>query len=371
MRFFERAEVKHALAYLRLVAVPDDDGAFLRVVNFPPRGIGARTLETLADTARGHGTSLWQAAARRSAARFRRASQAFVAQIEAMRAATAGLPLPEAVEHVNVASGLVAHYRKEKDGQDRLDNLEELVNAAGSFLREADLAVDAPIDVGRLPEPTAEVAGAADPLTAFLAHAALEAGETQAAEGRPALQLMTVHAAKGLEFHTVFVTGLEEGLFPHENSLNEHDGIEEERRLMYVAITRAKRRLYLTHAQSRMLHGQVRYHIASRFLDELPRDLVQWLSPHRQRQTRSMDIDPSEWGERAAAPASASAARNAPGARESGGLWRIGQSVRHAKFGVGIIVDAEGRGGDARVQVNFRDAGVKWLALEYAKLEAA
>ncbi len=375
MRFFERAEVKHALAYLRLIAMPIDDGAFLRIVNFPPRGIGARTLETLADAARAQGTSLWEAAAAggKTGGKAHASLAAFTRLIEGMRAATAGLPLPEAVEHVNAASGLLAHYGKEKDGQDRLDNLDELVNAAGSFVREADLAVDAPmLAPGTEGDGGAAAAGATDPLTAFLAHAALEAGETQAAEGRPALQLMTVHAAKGLEFHTVFVTGLEEGLFPHENSRNEYDGLEEERRLMYVAVTRAKRRLYVTHAQSRMLHGQVRYNVASRFLDELPRDLVAWLSPHRQRSDASIRVDPGEWGERVAAitPAHGHAA-TVPARRETGPGWRVGQSVRHAKFGIGIIVDAEGRGGDARVQVNFRDVGVKWLALEYAKLEAA
>jgi DNA helicase-2/ATP-dependent DNA helicase PcrA len=280
------------------------------------------------------------------------------------------LPLPEAVEHVNEGAGLVAHYRAEKDGQDRLDNLEELVNAADGFLREADLAVDAPIAAAG--DATAAQQGAVDPLTAFLAHAALEAGETQAAEGRPALQLMTVHAAKGLEFHTVFVTGLEEGLFPHENSLTEFDGVEEERRLMYVAVTRARRRLYLTHAQSRMLHGQVRYNIPSRFLDEVPRGQIAWLSPPRQRSHGAFDVDPAEWGARAA-PAWATAQALGKSPRDSAPSpgWRIGQSVRHAKFGLGIIIDAEGRGADARVQVNFRDGGVKWLALEYAKLEAA
>jgi len=375
MRFFERAEVKHALAYLRLIATPIDDGAFLRIVNFPPRGIGARTLETLADTARAQGTSLWEAAAAggKPGGKAHASLAAFTRLIDAMRTATAGLPLPEAVEHVNAASGLLAHYGKEKDGQERLDNLDELVNAAGSFLREADLAVDAPmLAPGAQGDGGATETGATDPLTAFLAHAALEAGETQAAEGRPALQLMTVHAAKGLEFHTVFVTGLEEGLFPHENSRNEYDGLEEERRLMYVAVTRARRRLYLTHAQSRMLHGQVRYNIASRFLDELPRDLVAWLSPHRQRAGAAIDVDPAEWGERVAAitPAHGHAATT-PAPRDTRPGWRVGQSVRHAKFGIGIIIDAEGRGGDARVQVNFRDGGVKWLALEYAKLEAA
>ncbi len=375
MRFFERAEVKHALAYLRLLATPDDDGAFLRIVNFPPRGIGARTLETLQDHANAHGTSLWQAACSGGVhGKSGTSLSALVRLIEAMRAATAGLPLPEAVEHVNEASGLIAHYKSEKDGQDRLDNLEELVNAAESFVREADYAVDAPMVRPGADAADPAVEGAVDPLTAFLAHAALEAGETQAAEGRPALQLMTVHAAKGLEFHTVFVTGLEEGLFPHENSLSEYDGVEEERRLMYVAITRARRRLYLTHAQSRMLHGQVRYNIPSRFVDEIPRELVQWLSPPRRHAMRAIDIDTAEWGTLGGGRSVEDSARSvaARSASEAGApTWRIGQSVRHAKFGLGIIIDAEGRGADARVQVNFRDSGVKWLALDYARLEAA
>ncbi|MGH8800248.1 MAG: 3'-5' exonuclease, partial [Casimicrobiaceae bacterium] len=261
---------------------------------------------------------------------------AFVALVEALRAATHDLPLPETVDHVVHASGLLAHYAAEKDGQERVDNLQELINAADGFVREAERGIGE----------------GDDPLTSFLAHAALEAGETQAAEGRPALQLMTVHSAKGLEFHTVFVTGMEEGLFPHENSLSEYDGVEEERRLAYVAITRARRRLYLTHAQSRMLHGQLRYNVASRFLDEFPGGLVQWLSPQRR-----------EFAARPDAPAAArTVLREGPG-------WRIGQSVKHARFGLGIIIDAEGRGSDARVQVNFREAGVKWLALEYAKLQ--
>ena len=373
MRFFERAEIKNALAYLRLVAVPDDDGAFLRIVNFPPRGIGARTLESLQDAARAAGTSLWRAASEGAIGGKAGSSLAsFLRLIGSLRAATVALPLPEAVAHVNEGSGLVAHYRAEKDGQDRLDNLEELVNAADGFLREADLAVDAPIAVAG--DADAAQQGAVDPLAAFLAHAALEAGETQAAEGRPALQLMTVHAAKGLEFHTVFVTGLEEGLFPHENSLNEYDGIEEERRLMYVAITRARRRLYLTHAQSRMLHGQVRYNIPSRFIDEVPRGQIAWLSPPRRRSREAIDVDTSEWGarERTAPAWAASSARGESSRSEAAApVWRIGQTVRHAKFGVGVIIDAEGRGADSRVQVNFRDGGVKWLALEYARLEAA
>jgi DNA helicase-2/ATP-dependent DNA helicase PcrA len=345
MRFFERAEVKHALAYLRLLAAPDDDGAFLRVANLPPRGIGARTLETLQDQARLAGTSLWQAACSVKVGGKAGGSLAtFVRTIETMRSATAGAPLPETVEHVIEASGLRAHYTAERDGSERIENLEELVAAADSFVREAALQVAG--------EAEAETG---DPLTAFLAHAALEAGETQAAEGRPALQLMTVHSAKGLEFHTVFVSGLEEGIFPHENSLSEYDGVEEERRLAYVALTRARRRLYLTHAQSRMLHGQVRYNVPSRFYDEIPATLVRWLSPRR-------DQTPAR------GPASEGARYETRSDRTG---WRIGQSVKHAKFGLGVIVDAEGGGTDARVQVNFRDAGVKWLAIEYAKLQPA
>ncbi len=375
MRFFERAEIKHALAYLRLIASGDDDGAFLRVVNFPPRGVGARTLESLVDAGRGQGTSLWQAACAGAVGGKSGASvAAFIRLVEGMRAATAGANLPATIEHVLTASGLLAHFRAEKDGEDRVDNLQELVSAAEGFLREAELAVDAPI-AATAGDDDAPAEGAVDPLTAFLAHAALEAGETQEAEGKPALQLMTVHAAKGLEFHTVFVTGLEEGLFPHENSKDEAGGIEEERRLMYVALTRARRRLYLTHAQSRMLHGQLRYHVASRFVDELPRELVQWLSPRREREPlRAFDVDPAEWGRGAAAarlPAVPAAPARSSAAAGAGPAWRIGQSVRHPKFGLGVIVDAEGRGSDARVQVNFRDVGAKWLALEYAKLEPA
>ncbi len=361
MRYFERAEVKHALAYLRLVATTDDDGAFLRVVNFPPRGIGARTQEQLQALAQHHGSSLAQAAALGAATgKAGTALAAFGRLLAKLREEASALPLPAAVEHVIHASGLAAHYAAEKDGQDRVDNLTELVTAAATFVREAGLDADAPCVAPAVPtsEPPGEGAGAdaIAPLPGFLAHAALEAGDTQAADGKAALQLMTVHAAKGLEFHTVFVTGLEEGLFPHENSLAATDGLEEERRLMYVAITRARRRLYLTLAQQRMLHGQLRYGIPSRFVSELPPELVQWL--------------PSAYG-RMTAGETVARTNRASQATPAASPWRIGQSVRHAKFGVGVIVDAEGGGNDARVQVNFRDAGVKWLALDYAKLEAA
>ncbi|UCD69312.1 MAG: DNA helicase II [Betaproteobacteria bacterium] len=355
LRFFERQEIKHALAYLRLIANPEDDGAMLRVINFPTRGIGNRTLEQLQAGALNSGSSLWHSACSNPpAGRAGSAIAAFVRVIESMRNATEGLPLPEVVEHVIEASGLVNHYRKEREGADRVENLEELVNAAAAFVAEEGLAVYE-ADSANAPTTNAdEQAIELEPLTAFLAHASLEAGENQAAAGADALQLMTVHSAKGLEFHTVFISGLEEGLFPHENSLNEEGGLEEERRLMYVAMTRARRRLYLSHAQTRMLHGQTRYNVASRFLDEVPQELLKRLG--------------------AAVPSLATGfASGEVMSRQRGkpvtvGGFRIGQHVLHPKFGSGVIVQAEGSGGDARVQVNFRDDGLKWLALEYAKL---
>ena len=251
LRFFERQEIKHALAYLRLLGNADDDTAFLRVVNFPTRGIGARSLENLQATAHQINSSLYNAAASLTG----KAGQtvgAFVRLIEALRQETANLPLPEMVEHVVEKSGLAQHYRTEKEGQERLENLDELINAAATF-------VD---DEGAIGEGGA--------LASFLAHASLEAGEHQAGEGQEAVQLMSVHAAKGLEFDVVFITGLEQGLFPHENAVVQgREGLEEERRLMYVAVTRARKRLYVSCAQTRMLHGQTRYCIPSAFLDEM------------------------------------------------------------------------------------------------------
>ena len=376
LRFFERQEVKHALAYLRLVANPDDDGALTRVINFPARGIGNRSLEQLQDAAQAAGVSLWAAAKRRAEGGGRREEEkkrepgepsspiphpsslkgvpAFVALIEHMRSATTGLPLPEAIEHVIGASGLKAHYQAEKEGADRLENLSELINAAATFVAERNV------------QPAGEAAGMDEPdeLTAFLAHAALEAGEHQADAGSDALQLMTAHSAKGLEFHSVFVSGLEEGLFPHENSLTEADGIEEERRLMYVALTRARRRLYLSFAQSRLLHGQTRYGIASRFFHEIPEPLMRRVNAGFRNQ------GPASWrgAARSVAPASLITSHASLGPPLP---WRVGQSVVHPTFGACVIVNAEGRGPDARVQVNFRRGGLKWLMLEYAKLIAA
>jgi len=373
LRFFERQEIKHALAYLRLLANPDDDTAFLRVVNFPTRGIGARSLESLQAAAHQANSGLYNAAASLSG-KAGAAVGAFVALIEKLRQETAGLPLPEVVEHILDQSGLRSHYRAEKEGQDRLENLDELINAATNFVNEESggvIGTDAAGDPGAT-------------LAAFLTHASLEAGEHQAGEGDDALQLMTVHAAKGLEFDAVFLCGLEQGLFPHENAILEPGGLEEERRLMYVAVTRARQRLYLCHAQTRMLHGQTRYCLPSAFLEEFPEELLK--AVHRAAPVAPAAPARSGYGSYGGysggyGSSTGSSGGGAGSSRATGGYrapeqpsaggFRVGQNVSHAKFGSGVIVAAEGRGADARVQVNFGSAGVKWLALEYAKLTAA
>jgi DNA helicase-2/ATP-dependent DNA helicase PcrA len=339
LRFFERQEIKHALAYLRLMENTDDDNALLRIINFPTRGIGARSIEQLQEAAKQNNTTLFDAAARAGGK-----VSAFVALIESLRSATRELPLPEILDHVLEQSGLIAHYRnetgaKKREAEERLENLNELVNAATLFVHENE----------------------DDSLTAFLAHASLEAGEHQAGDQDDALHLMTVHAAKGLEFHTVFITGLEEGLFPHQNSQNVDGGLDEERRLMYVAITRARRRLYLTFAQRRMLHGQASYSIASSFLRELPDNLLHWITPAIARRDSFSQPFSQPRDEQV---------RSIVQSYDNTSGWRSGQSVVHPKFGEGMIVNLEGSGADARVQVNFRNSGVKWLALEYAKLTA-
>ncbi len=371
LRFFERQEIKHALAYLRLVANQEDDGALLRIINFPTRGIGNRSLEQLQGMARETGMSLWAAAcANTLSGKAASSIAAFVKLIEAMRSATAGLPLPEVIGHVIEHSGLKAHYRNEKEGADRIENLDELVNAAAVYVDERATQIPAE---GAPPE-TINGAGEEAPpegmndLTAFLAHAALEAGEHQAAAGADALQLMTVHSAKGLEFHAVFITGLEEGLFPHENSMTEAEGVEEERRLMYVALTRARRRLYLLLAQSRMLHGQTRYNVPSRFFRELPEALLQRVNHIRQAPAQASGYARQGQPHYGAARTTNRGPSTAPVMQSRDSPWRIGQAVTHAKFGAGVIVNAEGGGTEARVQVNFKSSGMKWLMLEYAKL---
>jgi len=393
LRFFERAEVKHALSYLRLIENPNDDTSFLRVVNFPARGIGARTIEQLQDAARTSGRSLSQsvgAVPGKSGANL----QAFVALIDAMRETTRGLTLREIIEHMLHASGLVTFYETDKEGKDRLENLDELVNAAEAFVTQEGFGKDAvalPVDehAGAISAgspnavaavdltPDAETGEIMSPLAAFLTHASLEAGDNQAQAGQDAIQLMTVHAAKGLEFDAVFITGLEEGLFPHENSASDLNGLEEERRLMYVAITRARKRLYLSFSQTRMLHGQVRYNVKSRFFDELPEGALRWLTPRNQGFGSGFARDyQAAWSKGAGLTGIVGAGRveprsaplsAGPKTTSSHGL-RSGQAVFHNKFGEGVIVTLEGQGEDARAQVNFGRHGMKWLALSVAKL---
>jgi DNA helicase-2/ATP-dependent DNA helicase PcrA len=406
LRFFERAEVKHALAYLRLIENPNDDTSYLRVVNFPTRGIGARSIEQLQDAARegreggptgSAGRSLYQSAGAltgKSGGNLR----AFNALLDAMRDATRGLTLRQIIEHVLQATGLIDFYRTEKEGADRIENLEELVNAAEAFVTQEGFGKDAvalPVDetAGAIAAGTPTAVAAVDvtpdaetgeiqsPLAAFLTHAALEAGDNQAQAGQDAVQLMTVHSAKGLEFDCVFITGLEEGLFPHENSLSDVDGLEEERRLMYVAITRARKRLYLTFSQTRMLHGQTRYHVKSRFFDELPDAALKWLTPrtqgfgsgyareYQQAWARGTGLGSMVGAGRVDDRAPAIDVRRSFTPPAGGGpTLRVGQSVFHTKFGEGVVITLEGHGDDARAQVNFGRHGAKWLALSVAKL---
>lgn len=394
LRFFERAEVKHALSYLRLIENSSDDTSFLRVVNFPTRGIGARSIEQLQDAARQTGRSLYQSVGALSG-KSGNNLQAFVALIDSMREATRGLTLREIIEHMLHASGLIDFYKTDKEGKDRLENLEELVNAAEAFVTQEGFGKDAvalPIDehAGALTEgdppavasvdltPDAETGEIMSPLAAFLTHASLEAGDNQAQAGQDAIQLMTVHSAKGLEFDAVFITGLEEGLFPHENSVSDVDGLEEERRLMYVAITRARKRLYLSFSQTRMLHGQTRYNIKSRFFDELPESALRWITPRNQGFGSGFAREYQSAWERgsglksmvgAGAQPSTVPKSMAPKVATSDGVaLRTGQSVFHTKFGEGVIVTLEGSGDDARAQINFGRHGMKWLALSVAKL---
>jgi len=434
LRFFERAEVKHALSYLRLIENPNDDTSFLRVVNFPARGIGARTIEQLQDAARASGRSLWQSVGT-VAGKGGTNLFAFTARVDAMRHATRGLTLREIIVHMLEASGLVDFYKADREGKDRLENLEELVNAAEAFVTQEGFGKDAvalPVDetgggagmfrgeagraeyttpgaqsvedgraIARLPAPPQGGAGGRDstfagapvagpgvapdaetgeimsPLGAFLTHASLEAGDNQARAGQDAVQLMTIHSAKGLEFDCVFITGLEEGLFPHENSASDLDGLEEERRLMYVAITRARKRLYLSFSQTRMLHGQTRYNVKSRFVDELPEAALRWITPRNQSFGSGFTREYNQaWSRGTGLHSIVGAGRVAafdtrpaaivPKAPAHG--LRSGQGVFHAKFGEGVVITLEGSGDDARAQVNFGRHGMKWLALSVARL---
>jgi len=347
VRFFERAEIKDTLAYLRLVTNRADDAAFERAVNTPTRGIGERTLDEVRRRARGDSVSLWEAAIRVSrenglAARARNALAGFQALVDALAGEVAELPLKDKIDHVLVRSGLREHYANESKGSldSRVDNLDELVSVASRFVRGDD-----------------EEAAALTELVAFLAYAALEAGEGQAQSGEDGVQLMTLHSAKGLEFPLVFLAGMEEGLFPNARSVEESGRLEEERRLAYVGITRARQKLVLSYAEARRLHGQDMYGIPSRFLREIPATLLNEVRPKVQ----------------VSRPMYASTPRRNFGhavVDETPGI-KLGQNVVHAKFGGGIVTDIEGAGAHARVQVNFDEAGSKWLVLAYANLQPA
>jgi len=344
MRFFERAEIKDTLAYLRLVASRDDDAAFERAVNTPARGIGDRTLDEVRRRARAGATSLWKAAAalvseNALAARARNAVAGFLGLIEALDAETADLALKDRVDHVLGRSGLREHWASEARGQldaeSRLENLDELVSVASRFSR-AELDDDQ--------ESMSE-------LVAFLSYAALEAGEGQAQADEDGVQLMTLHSAKGLEFPLVFLVGMEEGVFPSSKSLEESGRLEEERRLAYVGITRARQKLVLTYAESRRIHGMDMYGMPSRFLREIPGHLLNEVRP-RVQVSRPMAPPP-----RVAHPAIETP------------VLKLGQGVVHATFGRGVVTDYEGSGAHARVQVNFDEAGSKWLVLAFANLQ--
>ena len=339
LRFFERAEIKDALAYLRLISHRDDDSSFERIVNKPTRGIGARTVEIMRSYARANSCSMWRAAGAVGSdelnGRAANAVLAFLNLIEAMARDVAGMDLQEKVDHSIHTSGLVDFFKKDKGekSETRVENLLELVSAAQGFE----------------PDPAQEMS----PLDEFLSHAALEAGEGQADAWEDCVQLMTMHSAKGLEFPLVFLSGMEDGLFPHQRSIADPSGLEEERRLCYVGITRAKQTLYVTYAEQRRLYGMDNFSQPSRFISEIPDEHIEEIRP-RVQVTRP-----------ARSPARSSRATNAGG--ELG--IRLGQRVRHGKFGDGVILNCEGQGAHARVEVNFETAGTKWLVLSYANLD--
>jgi len=342
LRFFERQEIKDALAYLRLISHRDDDSSFERVVNKPTRGIGARTLESMRSYARANSCSMWRAAGAvasdEMSGRASNAIKVFLNLIERMARDTDGLDLHEQTDHAIRASGLIEFFQKEKGerGETRIENLEELVSAAKGFE----------------PDPAEEMSA----LDAFLSHAALEAGEGQAEAWEDCVQLMTMHSAKGLEFPLVFLCGMEDGLFPHQRSIADPKGLEEERRLCYVGITRAKEALYITHAEQRRMHGMDSFSQASRFINEIPDELVEEIRP-RVQVSRPVRSAPRQ---------SHGGGGVAPGA-ELG--VRLGQHVRHAKFGDGVILNCSGQGAHAQVEVNFETVGTKILVLAYANLD--
>jgi DNA helicase-2/ATP-dependent DNA helicase PcrA len=341
LRFFERAEIKDALAYLRIITNHADDASFERVVNLPTRGIGNKSLDVVREQAKAASTSLWDAAAHCVAngalgPKAEAAVNGFLKLVEQLGRDIDGLELHEQVDHVINNSGLVEHHKKEKAdrGEARVENLNELVSAARGF--EPDVANT---DEEALP-----------PLEAFLAHAVLESGEGQAEAWEDCIQMMTLHTAKGLEFPVVFLCGMEDGLFPHQRSLNDAEGLEEERRLCYVGTTRAMKHLYLTYADQRRLHGQDNFGTPSRFISEIPEDLIEEVRPRIQ-------ISRPVAAGRFKAPVE----ELAPGVK-------LGARVRHKKFGEGVILKVEGHGPQANIQVNFASLGVKIMMLEYLEV---
>ncbi|MET0288956.1 MAG: DNA helicase II [Pseudoxanthomonas sp.] len=346
MRFFERAEIKDTLAYLRLLTNRADDAAFERAVNTPARGIGDRTLDEVRRMARAQQLSLWEAAMLSTqssalAARARNALAGFLNLMGQLNAAVGELELKDKIDHVLVHSGLREFYEKESKGQldSRTDNLDELVSVASRFVRSED----------------EEVAAGMSELVAFLSYASLEAGEGQAQAGEEGVQLMTLHSAKGLEFPLVFLVGLEDGLFPSARSVDEPGKLEEERRLAYVGITRARQKLVLCYAESRRIHGSDNYNMPSRFLREIPKDLLNEVRPKVQ----------------VSRPAQLGATRSYGHAAIEVPALKLGTNVSHPKFGGGVVVDYEGSGAHARVQVQFDEVGAKWLVLAYANLSPA
>ncbi len=340
LRFFDRAEIKNALAYLRLIANRHDDASFERVINTPTRGIGAKAIDEMRNIARDQSVSLWSAAIllinqRTMSARATNALIVFLELIKSLENDIEELTLDEKVKRIVEKSGLMALYQNEKmdKGDEKIENLEELVNAAKLFEFDKD-------NEDKLGE-----------VDMFLSYAALEAGVSQSEESEDCVQLMTLHSAKGLEFKQVFLVGLEEGLFPSQQSVDDTGRLEEERRLCYVGMTRAMQQLYLTYAESRRLYGRETYPRPSRFLREIPAELLQEV---RMRATISR-------------PVNAVQAKSAK--FQTQGSYKLGQRVSHAKFGEGVVLQIEGEGAQERVQINFKSAGVKWLMLAYAKLD--
>jgi DNA helicase-2/ATP-dependent DNA helicase PcrA len=339
LRYFDRAEIKDALAYLRIVNNRSDDPAFERIINTPTRGIGDRSVTIIRDHARASGITLWQALLelmerKTFAARAETALQSFINLIDNMTENSMTMDLHKQVEYVLYSSGLIEHYRKEKGekGLTRIENLEELVNAAHQFMQEGT--------VDDMP-----------PLAAFLSYSALESGEKQADEYEDCVQLMTLHSAKGLEFPVVFIGGCEEELFPHYRSINDPKGMEEERRLCYVGMTRAMKKLFMSYAEVRRMHGKESYHRPSRFLHEISPEMIEEIR-FRAKVSRPQPV------------------RNSF-APQAQGRFRIGQEVKHRIFGNGTIIDCEGDGEDMKVRVRFEQAGIGTKILIASYLEPA